>query len=758
MYGSRLLLASALACAATGCWKDTETLKRDYFESGRKYVTEGKLAEAAIQFRSAIQQDANYGEARYQLAETLRATGDVRGAYREYIRAADLLPANAEAQLKAAGMYLLAGQFEDARARALRALDLEPKNVEAHIVMGAALAGVKQLDAAIRQVENAIELDPDRGLTYTNLGAIHLAQGKTAEAEASFKRATEIDPKSLPARIALANFYWSSGKRQAAEDAVKEALALAPDDVTLNRMMAFLYIASNRAAEAEPHLKTVANRTQDPTARVALADYYRQTKRIPEALKVLDQLAADEKTFGLAAVRRALIFYGNGEKAQAQSTVEDALQRDPKNVAALLLKAQFLVLEQKVDEALKAAQAAVTADPNAVPAHFAVGRIQAARGSIDGAIAAYTEVLKLSPRLFAAQLELARLHLAAGRVQDAARFADEAIRMQPENPEALLVRARTELASGDAASAEETLKGLAAKYPGAAIVHAQIGTLHAARNNATAARAAYTHSLELDEFNQEALMGLLLLDAREKNLPAAQKRIETRLAKRPDSPAILLTAAQTYGAIGDLSKAESTLRRVIEIQPSSIQAYGLLGQFYVSQRRTNEAIAEFEHILERNPKSVAAHTLIGMLLEANNRRDEARRQYERALEVDPRSPVPANNLAWMYAERGEDLDAALQLAQVARIGLPESAAVADTLGWIYYKKGQPQQAVAALRDAVRRQPNDASMHFHLGLALMKVGDLRQARQTLERGLQLSPNGPAAEEARSALTRISAGGS
>ena len=151
-------------------------------------------------------------------------------------------------------------------------------------------------------------------------------------------------------------------------------------------------------------------------------------------------------------------------------------------------------------------------------------------------------------------------------------------------------------------------------------------------------------------------MGLLMLDVREKKLEAARSRIETKLTQRPDSAPLLLTAAHTYGAIGDRAAAERVLRRTIEVDPSNLQAYGLLGQLYLTERRTKEAIAEFERILARNPKSVPAHTLIGMLLEADNKRDEARRRYEQALSVDPRSPVPANNLAWMYAERGENLD------------------------------------------------------------------------------------------------------
>ena len=49
--------------------------------------------------------------------------------------------------------------------------------------------------------------------------------------------------------------------------------------------------------------------------------------------------------------------------------------------------------------------------------------------------------------------------------------------------------------------------------------------------------------------------------------------------------------------------------------------------------------------------------------------------------------MAANNLAFLYADEGGNLDLALQLAQTAKQHLPNSAEVDDTLGWVYYKKG-----------------------------------------------------------------------
>src|SRR5262245_23155619 len=209
------------AVLSTSCSKNLEVAKRMYLKSGDSYFSEKKYQEAIVQYRNAVQQDTRFGEARYKLAEAYVRVGDAGGAYREYIRAADLMPGNLHSQLKAGQVLLLARQFNDALARADQILENDPKNVEAHILRGSALAGVNDLDGAIGQFEDAIELDPERLETLQNLGALRLATGDNGAAEDAFQRAVRFDRKSVPAQLALAIFYLSTQRPADAEATLK---------------------------------------------------------------------------------------------------------------------------------------------------------------------------------------------------------------------------------------------------------------------------------------------------------------------------------------------------------------------------------------------------------------------------------------------------------------------------------------------------------------------------------------------------------
>ena len=320
-------------------------------------------------------------------------------------------------------------------------------------------------------------------------------------------------------------------------------------------------------------------------------------------------------------------------------------------------------------------------------------------------------------------------------------------------PEAHLVAARASLAKGDASTAEKSLKLLSANYPKSAAVQAQLGYLEMLRKNPAGARAAFERALQLDPSQLDALQALGALDVRAGNQAAARDRVERRLKAEPKNAGLRLIAAHTYIAVRDLPSAERALRDAIELDSANIAAYGLLGQIYASQRKLNEARIEFEQVAKRLPKAAAPPTMVGMIHELLNNKEEARRWYEKALAVDTNAPVAANNLAWLTAEQGGNLDVALQLAQTAKSRLPDSHQVDDTLGWVYYKKGLDTLAIASFQSSIQKDPKNPVYHYHLGLAYAKIGDKDKAREALKLALSLNPKFEGASEAQKALAAL-----
>jgi len=746
----RVALAGGLTLFIGGCRHDPVAAKRRFVASGDQYVAAGKFGEAVIQYRSAVQQDPSAGDARAKLADAFLGAGDAANALHEYVRAADLLPDDVVLQVKAGNLLLLAARYDDAKGRAEKALAKAPTAVDAQLLMANALAGLKDLDGAVAQIEDALRIAPDRSGTYSNLGALELGLGKRDAAERAFRKAVELQPMSVPAHVALGNFFWLTNRLEAAEDSLKQALSLDPRHPLTNRALASFYIATNRRAAAEQPLKTVFEVTKSAASAVALEEYYVATGKDALARTILEPMLNDPKTATAASVRLAALDYQTGHHPLAYERLAGVLEKDRGNLQALLLKSSFLLADGKANEALASANVAIERHPDSASAFFTLGRVQAVRRQPDAAIAAFQEVLRINPRTTEAKIALGQLQLGQGRADASIGLATEALANEPDNGNAQLLYVRGLLAQSAFDRAGTELTKLVARFPNSASVHTQQGMLLARQNKSAAAKAEFDRALELNPDEVEALGGLVALDVVARNFSAARARIDARLASAPTAP-LLTLAARVYAAGNDLAGAERLLKQAIVRDSSYVSAYASLAQLYVFERKIDEAKAEFEALAERSPKSIAAHTMIGVLLEAKGDTAGARDRFERALQIDPEAAVAANNLAWIYAQHGGNLDVAMHLAQTAQKRMPEVPEVGDTLGFIYYKKNLASLAISTLKVSAAKDPNNAIYHYHLGLAYASSGDAVKARSSLTRALALKSDFDGADQARRLLS-------
>ena len=750
-YLVRTVSVVALAAVLTAC-ASPEQKKAKKLDAGNALAAQKKYAEAIIEYKNAIKIDQQFGEAHLQLAKAYEETKDYARALKSYVRAADLMPENADVQLAAARLLVLAGKFEDAKARAEGVLARDPKNVPANLVVGSALVGLKDVDGAIKQVEDAVALDPLEGSTQTTLGVLQLAKGDLARAESAFNEAVRLKPQSIEARVSLASFLWMQKRMPDAENELKAALALDPKNVLVNRALAAFYMQSSRPNEAEPYMKTVAD-TGDPRARLALADYYIALKRVDEAGAMLKAMEAD-KSFGpIATVRLALLAYGQKKTAEAHAMIDALIDRGGETAQAQLVKGRFLLAEGRIDQAVEVLRAAVKADAKLAGAQYLLGNALSAKNDLAGAAEAYRATLELAPAAVPAQLQLARVSLLRGDPASSLSAATTALDKQPDNPTARILLIDALLAKPDLPRAAEEIARLKAKYPKAATVWALEGKLRGGEGNLADASRAFNQALSLDPNSVDALVGLAGVDLAQGNAASALVRVETVLQKRPGDPAIRMIAARAYQMAKDLPKAQATLEALIVEHPSHVKAMGMLGDIYMAQGKQAQALERYQALAAIEPKSVAAHTMIGIIHQGQKRLPDAKKSYETALEVNPDAAIAANNLAWMLADERQDLDRALTLAKRAESALPNDPQVSDTIGWIYYQKQLPALAVAPFERAVSLDPRNAEFQYHLGLAYARVGDNAKARTHLQKALAIDAKFNGATEARGLLSSL-----
>jgi tetratricopeptide (TPR) repeat protein len=753
MRKTSCVIIAVVAVSLAACKSDPQATAREHLEKGNQQLERKQYPEAIIEYRRAVQADPRLGPARLQLAFAYAATGDGINALREYVRAADLMPEDRDAQAKAGTFMLLAGQFQDAEALAQRMIKRDPNDVHAHVLLANALAGLKDTEGAVASFEKAVSLDPNRASTYSELGSIQLVSGNREAAEKAFMKAIEVDPKSANAHMALANYLWAIRDLPGAEKEMRTALALNPKHLVANRAMAMYLMITKQTAEAEPYLKIVAEATPGPEPKYFLAEYYVRVNRVDDARAVLTPLLKDDDAFVGASVRLARLEAIALKNAEAHRLIDAVLAREPKNAEALVTRGKLFLSENNTVNALSTLQAAVEANPRSIEAQLALAQTYVARGAVKEATTAFNDALKLDGGNMEGRLGLARLQINNGSAAEAVPLVLKIVEERPTHLEARLLLLYGLIAVGDIPQATRQLDVLLRANPESATIQTAAGMVATLKQDTEAARQAYTRALAADPRSYQALAGLLTAEMQSKQFGRARSLIEKQLAEMPNDPNTLLMAAQTYSALGDAFEMERALKKTVEADPQSLQAYSMLGRMYYQQGRLDLARAELEKYVSTAPLSVPGNTMLGTILELQGKKDEAKTRYGKALQIDPRAAVAANNLAWINANTNGNLDIALQLAQTAKAQLPNRHEVDDTLGWIYYKKGLSSMAIEALSSSTQKQPDNPSYNYHLALAHHQNGNKDEAKKLLEKALKSKSNFEGADEAKKLLESL-----
>jgi len=144
-------------------------------------------------------------------------------------------------------------------------------------------------------------------------------------------------------------------------------------------------------------------------------------------------------------------------------------------------------------------------------------------------------------------------------------------------------------------------------------------------------------------------------------------------------------------------------------------------------------------ILE-NKKDVNEYIAEGFKYKNLGMYEESIKNYKYAIGAYPAHPVAYNNLAYLYAELGVNLDEALTFVQTAiSIDKTQVGLYFDTLGWIYYKKNDFNKAREYLEKSVFFNPS-AVRKYHLGLCYKQLNLNERALVEFQNAQIMQPTG------------------
>ncbi|CAD7780417.1 Tetratricopeptide repeat protein [Candidatus Methanoperedenaceae archaeon GB37] len=133
--------------------------------------------------------------------------------------------------------------------------------------------------------------------------------------------------------------------------------------------------------------------------------------------------------------------------------------------------------------------------------------------------------------------------------------------------------------------------------------------------------------------------------------------------------------------------------------------------------------------------------MLANLYEREKDYQQAEFYYKEALKRNPEFVLAANNLAFLYADKGDskNIKEAKKLIEKVLKKYPKEATFWDTAGWVYYRLKQYDKAISHLKKAIQIAPSAPTYHYHLGMVYKAKGNLNLAKKELKKAIESKRN-------------------
>jgi len=172
----------------------------------------GKLKEAELYTRKAIELNINFEMAHYNLGIILRDLGKLKEAELSYRKAIEINPNFAEVHYNLGNILKNLGKLKEAELSYRKAIKIHPNYGKAHLNLGTIFRDLGYLQDAEVSTRKAIELNPDYAMAHSNLGSILIDLGKLKDAEVYSRKAIKINPNYAEAHSNLGIILKDLGK------------------------------------------------------------------------------------------------------------------------------------------------------------------------------------------------------------------------------------------------------------------------------------------------------------------------------------------------------------------------------------------------------------------------------------------------------------------------------------------------------------------------------------------------------------------
>ncbi len=238
-----------------------------------------------------------------------------------------------------------------------------------------------------------------------------------------------------------------------------------------------------------------------------------------------------------------------------------------------------------------------------------------------------------------------------------------------------------------------------------------------------------------DGFKELAMRQLIEAKAKQGDLDAAVEMVDKLIALEKNGYSFAMTKAGIYRDAGKTDEAIAAYEDVgerikksrqlddDEKEQAGRQVRYIISSVYVDAKKIDKAAAILEELIDEDPDDAGYRNDLGFIwADAGKNLDKAETLIRKALDLDA-------------AQRQKALaDGKMDKAAAAK----ENAAYVDSLGWVLYKRGKYAEALKYLEKAFQDpdQGDHLEIYDHVADCQAALGKKKEAVETWQKGLKL----------------------
>jgi len=731
MKRSIILFILVVFFLLTACREQT---KEEVYLQGMEFVSNGNHQAAVTLFKSALEKDPNYIDARLQLGIAYLETGKYDKAEGELEKVLHQQPGSRPAILNLSEIYLGTKRPEKAVDQLEKLLESNPDNAEALLTLARCHVVLSDLPTAERLFRESLQVRPDYAPAQLDLARVLFMTARVDAANQLVDAVLTQNPKNTDAYYLQMRRALSERDRDGAINALKKIRSVKADDVFAAYMLSMLYLDDGQidvARQIASELRTAnpnhpAGYRVEGVALYQAGDFEAAIQSLQKSINGMPDVAGFY-FLGLAN-------YQFGQFEQALGNFQKALDKSPSHDQSRLMVAQTLLKQGHTEDCIRAAQLVLERDSANAGAYNILASAYMVQGNYDLAMEYIDKAVQINPELAQAHLKKGLFNMALGNKKQGELDLANAVDAAPETLNLRLLLASHYLRQHNYPMASQVIEKGLTITPDSAVLYNLLAAVKFGQSKPDEAIEALNKAKRYKPDYFTPYFNLANYYISLKDYSTALAEYQAIIQVDPAYVPAMLKAATLHEFLKQDDLAESLY--IKSANSKDPQGYLSLAAFEQRKGRKDNALQILKDGNASNPDSPELLVSYAELLKTVGKYDEAIDLYIHLEDLQPGAGKP--RLLLVHLSKG-DFSSAQEIADQALSEDPSAARGYLFQSAIHETRSEWKLAEANIQRGISATDNNIELKLKLASFYTRNGAYDEALNVLDNILRDKPN-------------------